>query len=105
MSSDQMPARASDLTAVLVLLLLVVVPSLITFFTGRAYLPRHPAAHDLPWSRTDAATQLAAEPYNRALNDKINLIFPRENFQMGLRRGLSPWFVITIIIKAFQEFV
>jgi hypothetical protein len=57
--------------------------------TGRAFVPRHTAARDLPYALR--AEALPAQPFNRAMTDPINLLYPDRAFAAAeLREGRLP---------------
>jgi hypothetical protein len=57
--------------------------------SGRAFLPRHTAARDLPYALRGG--DLARQPFNRAMTDPVNLLYPDRAFAAAeLREGRLP---------------
>lgn len=83
--------QGRDLAAALVLGALAAGAAAVVAARGDVYLPRHPAAHDLPWSRAPGAAAFAGEPVNRVFSDKINLLYPDHVFlHESLNEGRIP---------------
>lgn len=69
--------RRGDLAAGVMYLLLAAGPAAWVLLGGWAWLPRHSAARDLPWTRTAAHGQVASgAPLNHDLSDAFNLVLP-----------------------------
>ncbi len=56
--------------------------------SDRVFLPRHPAARDLPWSGVARLHEVGLkEPFNRAMTDPINLLYPDVVFDHSEKQG------------------
>ncbi len=55
----------------------------------RIFLPRHPAARDLPYAMGPSAEAAKHEPFNRSMTDPVNLLVPDHLFAAKNRHGFS----------------
>jgi hypothetical protein len=87
-------------------LLLVAVP--LCWWAGfasgeRVFLPRHSEAVDLPWAAMRTAP--STEPFNPAVSDKVNLLYPDTAFlhrqsQAGRGSAWNPWILCGVPVAA-----
>lgn len=56
---------------------------------GRIFLPRHPAARDLPYATSPSGEAARREPFNRSMTDPLNLLVPDHLFAAREGSGLS----------------